>query len=264
MKTLLVWLPFVAISSIFCTLVAIMVQQDVRISANYPQIQIAEDVSLTALSSEVDLSKSIAPFITVFGMGRNVIESTAVLHGSVPVPPKGVFDYARAHGEDRFTWQPEAGVRVAAVVVYHPLGYTGTTTPSFVMSGRSLREVEILESGLATYAFWAWLCMLIVTFVLSLFISKKIIPKIKIADVSPRAEGILNIKKKEPEAVVAPVLASAPVLVPVSVPVPVPTPASTPLPVPKLPTTPVIPTPPIKPQVPDFKTTIYIENDRKN
>ena len=93
---------------------------------------------------------------------------------------------------------------------------------------------------------------------------KKIIPKIKIADVSPRAEGILNIKKKEPEAVVAPVLASAPVLVPVSVPVPVPTPASTPLPVPKLPTTPVIPTPPIKPQVPDFKTTIYIENDRKN
>ena len=230
MKTFLVWLPFVAISSIFCALVVVMVQQDVRISANYPQIQIAEDVSLTALSPEVDMGKSLAPFITVFGMGRNVIESTAILHGSVPVPPKGVFDYARAHGEDRFTWQPEAGVRVAAVVVYHPLGYAGTTTPGFVMSGRSLREVEILESSLAAYAFWAWLCMLIVTFVLSLFISKKLIPKVKIADVSPRADDILNIKKKEPEAVVAP----------------------------------VIPAPSIEPQVPDFKTTIYIENDRKN
>jgi len=179
-KIFWLWLSFAAVVTIMCGLVYLLVQQDIRQSANYPQSQIAEDVTSSVGSggsSLVDISRSLAPFFTIFDATGNVVQSNAVLNGSTPVPPHGVFSYAQAqaNGEDRFTWQPQADVRVAAVLVYHPGNTGGATSTSagfFVLSGRSLRDVEILESRLAGDTFFAWLSGLVVMFILSIFVAK--------------------------------------------------------------------------------------------
>ena len=157
------WLPLAIATAGLCGLVYGSVQQSLRMGANDPQIQMAEDaaIALNAGASmdslvpttRVELSTSLAPFIMVFDDSGNVLASTATLHGKVPVYPSGVLDYTRQHGEDRVTWQPENGVRMATVVVRYDQG--------FVLAGRSLREVEIREnnmegiSGVALLFIWA-------------------------------------------------------------------------------------------------------------
>jgi hypothetical protein len=67
----------------------------------------------------------------------------------------GVFDYVRQHDQDRITWQPEPGVRIATVVA----GYTGSQS-GFVLAGRSLREVEKRESQAEMEAGVVWIVTL--------------------------------------------------------------------------------------------------------
>jgi hypothetical protein len=144
------WLPLAIATAGLCGLVYLAVQQSLRISANDPQIQMAED-AVSALDagtsvdsivpgSKVELSTSLAPFIIVFDDSGNVVGSSATLHGVTPNYPTGVLDYTRKNGEDRVTWQPENGIRMATVVARYNHG--------FVMAGRSLREVEIRISNL--------------------------------------------------------------------------------------------------------------------
>ena len=156
------WLPLAIATAGLCGLVYLAVQQSLRIGANDPQIQMAEDaasalnggasVDSIVPSTRVELSTSLAPFIIVFDDSGKVLASTATLHGSVPVYPPGVLDYTRQHTEDRVTWQPESGVRMASVAVHYDKG--------FIVAGRSLREVEIRIGniqnicGLALLAIW--------------------------------------------------------------------------------------------------------------
>ena len=157
------WLPLAIATAGLCGLAYLAVQQSMRIGANDPQIQMAEDAA-SALNGganpdsivpagKVELATSLAPYIMVFDNSGNVLAASATLHGALPVYPAGVLDYTRSHAEDRVTWQPEAGVRMATVVVRYDQG--------FVLAGRSLREVEIRIdnigkiSGLALLAIWA-------------------------------------------------------------------------------------------------------------
>jgi hypothetical protein len=160
---ILKWLPIAIATAGLCGLVYLTVQQSLRMSANDPQIQMAQDaasaldggasVDSIVPANKVELAASLAPFIMVFDDSGNVLASSATLHGSIPVYPSGVLDYTRQNGEDRVTWQPENGVRMATVVVRFDKG--------FVLAGRSLREVEIRESnlekisGLALLVIWA-------------------------------------------------------------------------------------------------------------
>jgi len=157
------WLPLAIATAGLCGLVYLTVQQSLRIGANDPQIQLAEDTasalnageSIGSLvsASKVEIANSLAPFVMVFDDSGKVLASSATLHGAVPAYPSGVLDYTRQSGQDRVTWQPESGVRMATVVVRFEHG--------FVMAGRSLREVEKREdqaellSGLALLAIWA-------------------------------------------------------------------------------------------------------------
>jgi hypothetical protein len=157
------WLPLAIATAGLCGLAYMTVQQSLRQGANDPQIQMAEDaasalnggasVNSIMPATNVELTTSLAPFIIVFDDSGNVLAASATLHGSVPVYPSGVLDYARQHGEDRVTWQPETGVRMATVVARYDKG--------FVLAGRSLREVEIRESnieeisGVAMLFIWA-------------------------------------------------------------------------------------------------------------
>jgi hypothetical protein len=162
-RIIMKWLPLAIIVAGLCGLVYLTVQQSLRMAANDPQIQMAEDAAnilnggasadSVIPATKVELANSLAPFIIVFDDFGKVLASSATLHGSVPVYPSGVLDYTRQHGEDRVTWQPENGVRMATVVVRYDNG--------FVLAGRSLREVEIRESniekisGIAMLFIWA-------------------------------------------------------------------------------------------------------------
>ena len=138
-------------------------QQVLRQSANDPQVQIAEDTAyalqngaspadfMPASRQPFDMSQSLAPFTVIFDSGGVILESSADLHGQSFSFPIGIFDYAKANSEDRFTWQPEIGVRSAAVLKYYGGGH-----PGFVLVGRSLREVEIREDNLEKMVGLAW------------------------------------------------------------------------------------------------------------
>jgi hypothetical protein len=69
------------------------------------------------------------------------------LHGLPPILPSGVLEYVNQHGEDRITWEPELGVRLATVIVK-----VEGSNPGFVLAARSLREVEIREDQVLTLA----------------------------------------------------------------------------------------------------------------
>jgi hypothetical protein len=140
-------IPLAVVITLLSGLLYGTLQQVLRINANDPQIQMAEDAA-TALangklidsvvpSTQVDIATSLAPYIIMFDNSGKAIASSGLLHNQLPALPSGVFDYVRQNGEDRLTWQPEPGVRSATVVTRF-----GGAQPGFVMVGRSLREVE--------------------------------------------------------------------------------------------------------------------------
>ena len=144
------------------------VQQDLRQSANDPQIQMAEDtaakladgqqVQNVVPSEKVDIANSLAPYIIVFDATGKPIASSVQLNGQTPTIPSGVFDYVRQNGEDRITWQPQSGVRSAIVVTQFKGPNSG-----FVLAGRSLREVEIREDDIMHLILLGWIAILLVT-----------------------------------------------------------------------------------------------------
>lgn len=171
------WIPLSIVITAFCGLTYLTVQQNYRQSANDPQIQMSEDIASTLESGKevasvipgnaVDLSKSLAPFIIVFNDAGQPISSNASLVGRIPVPPKGVFTYTKDHGQDRFTWQPRDGVRIAAVVTSYKQG------SGFVLAGRSLREVEKRSYQLLVHVGVVW-AVTILSSLLSIIIFVKL------------------------------------------------------------------------------------------
>lgn len=152
-KVLKQWLPLAVVIAALGLLAYTLAQQVYRMSANDPQIQMAEDgaaaissgaaVNSIVPSGKVNIASSLAPFVIVLDDSGKVIASNADLRGQVPPMPAGVLDYVRTKGEDRVTMQPEPGVRFAAVITR----FTGSSN-GFVLAGRSLREVEIREDNL--------------------------------------------------------------------------------------------------------------------
>jgi hypothetical protein len=108
----------------------------------------------------VEISTSLAPFMVLYSNTGEPLASSGLLHGIVPLLPSGVFDHTRQNAEDRVSWQPESGVRIAAVVVAY-----GGAQSGFVLAGRSLREVEKRESQVEQISGIAWLVTLAVSLV---------------------------------------------------------------------------------------------------
>ncbi len=168
LRSLLAWLPFAVVITFAAGIAYGLDQQNLRQGANDPQIQLAEDAAsrldagaaaatvIPTTGTPVDIARSLAPFVIVYNANDAPLASTGTLDGAVPVPPQGVSASARS-AEDRVTWQPRNGVRIAAVVV----AYRGGT----VLAGRSLRVVEQREDdALATTAV-LWLGALVLTWV---------------------------------------------------------------------------------------------------
>lgn len=139
--------------------------QAIRQPANHPQVEIAanavsrlnggESPSAVVPAHRIDLGQSQEPYVIVADLKHAVLASSASLGGEVVLPPAGVFEYVSAHGEERLTWAPAAGVRSWIVVDSFDGG--------FVVAGRSPGDGEqtayllifwgaILALGLAVVA----------------------------------------------------------------------------------------------------------------
>lgn len=160
------WIPLAIVTAGVCGLVYLATQQTYRANANDPQIQMAEDAA-SALSNgtapetlvptaKIDIATSLSPFLMIFDETGKVVASSATLHGQNPSIPAGILDYVKQNGEDRFTWQPENGIRIAAVVT--------KSDHNFVLAGRSLRETEKRIDQTGTLSVAAALVILVVVF----------------------------------------------------------------------------------------------------
>ena len=161
-RALAFFLPVAVLATLCCGFVYTAVQQDLRMGANDPQLQLAEDAA-RALdggaqaatlvgSAKVDVAVSLAPFMAIYDRSGTVLATDGQLDGHDPVPPLGVLDAARQDPPNAVTWEPRAGVRIASVTV----PWHGGT----VLGGRSLREVEREEANIVLLAVAAWLVML--------------------------------------------------------------------------------------------------------
>ena len=169
-RALAIFLPVGVLATLCCGLVYTAAQQDLRMAANDPQVQLAEDAA-RALdagaqpatlvgASKVDVATSLAPFVVIYDRSGSVLAASGRLDGHDPDPPLGVLDAARADSPNRVTWQPRAGVRIASVTVR----WTGGT----VLAGRSLREIERQTDNIRTLVAAAWFLMVVALIIAAL------------------------------------------------------------------------------------------------
>jgi hypothetical protein len=170
------WLVLAVGITLFSGVVYVVAQQNLRMGANDPQIQMAEDGARSLAENvepesilptgKIDIALSLVPYLAIFDEDGNLLTSNATLHGGAIEIPAGVFEYTRQHGEDRITWQPEAGVRCATVVVH-----VESEAGGFVVAGRSLRLAEERVDQLNTLVGLGWLGTMVGTFLLTLFLN---------------------------------------------------------------------------------------------
>jgi hypothetical protein len=137
-------------------------QQTWRLMANEPQEWMAQsaandaalDATSTPGSEHVVIERDEAPYVILYDAKRDAVSGTGYLHGVLPQLPNGVFDAAARTGVNRLTWQPEAGVRQALVIL--PIK-GGNLAGGFAVSGRSLAYTEWQESQLMQRWLLGWL-----------------------------------------------------------------------------------------------------------
>ncbi len=171
-----IWLPIAFASTIISGLIYVSVQQNYRLSANDPQTQIAQDLSEILQNgknaseivgqTQVNISKSLATFIIIYNDQGKPVASQAVMDGRIPTPPQGVFDYTKTNLQNKITWQPKNGIRIAAII--HK--FEGSN-PGFILVGRSLREVEERVVKLATQVKLGLLVVLMGSFIVTFLVA---------------------------------------------------------------------------------------------
>jgi hypothetical protein len=152
----------VIIITIVCLLIYASVQQGYRTSANDPQIQLASDIKEGLEQSRpiegvfpkdsIDLTRSLSVFAALYDNNGQPLRASGYLNRAMPVLPPGVLNTAKNNGEDRVTWQPQSGVRMAMVVMK-----VNAANVHYVAVGRSLKEIERRESDLVFMIFAGWL-----------------------------------------------------------------------------------------------------------
>lgn len=148
----------------------LLAQQIVRIGANESVVQLAEDLARrisqdTTLPQEfppqkIEFSKSLATFLYLFDANKALVGTTASLNNGTAIIPTGVLQKAHDKGENRVTWQPSKGVRIALVATY----FKGKSE-GYIAVGRNLREAERLIDTLFTLAGIGWATTLLLTFI---------------------------------------------------------------------------------------------------
>lgn len=173
------FLPLFILVTCIYGVIAFVVQQNYRQSANDPQIQMAEDTGLALSngqkvadllpSQKIDIATSISPFLVVYDNKGIPVAASGTLNNQLPQLPAGIFGYVDEHSDDRVTWQPIPGIRDAIVVVK----YVTNQGTGYVMAGRSLREIEKRESQLQMQVAIGWVVTILATLLTAIFILPK-------------------------------------------------------------------------------------------
>ena len=139
------------------------VQQSIRMGANDPQIQLAEDTAAKLnngsspadlIGTAVDPTKSLSPFMTIYNKDGIAVATSATTTPALPAIPKGVLINSQDKSFYAITWQPTDNLRLASVSV--------TSHDYYVTSARSLLEVENRENTLLKLMGLGWVMSLIV------------------------------------------------------------------------------------------------------
>lgn len=167
------YLPLVWVITLLLGFGLAALQQTIRLSANQPQLQMATDLTAALSVGEdpaplipprsIDIALSLSPFVIIYNESGQPLLTSVVGFDKLPAMPKGVFDYARSHTDNRITWQPRQDIRVAAVIQHYK---TNDGKSGFVLIGRNLREVEHLEAYILKLAALTWAVTIIGMFVL--------------------------------------------------------------------------------------------------
>ncbi len=142
-------LPLCAAAMCIFATMYMVVQQYIRLSANEIPAQVATDVKIRLEAGEdatkimagmpaVDIGKSLSPFALICNADAAVVAGSGMLNGKYPASPVGSLTFALHEGENRISWQPETGERMATVIL--PYSYNGAK--GYIIAGRSLNEAE--------------------------------------------------------------------------------------------------------------------------
>ncbi len=180
-ETLLSWLPLAIAIIIMSGLIYVVVQQNYRMTANDPQIQIAQDIAVALNKGDVqaeaivpptptsEIATSLSTFVAIYSATGTPIGSSAAIDGKLPTIKESVLAMAKKTGENRVTWQPQAGVRIAAVITT----YKNATESGFILVGRSLKETDIRIAQLGIMTAIASLIALALSFLVMWQMAKK-------------------------------------------------------------------------------------------
>src|SRR4051812_12961500 len=116
MKRLLPWFAAMGLLVVIFGTIYGVVQQAQRSDANYPQIQLAQNLAYTLdrrnelalpLDGHVDIAKNLAPFTIVYDKKGNVVSGSGYLDGKVPKAPLGTLKAAEGQDYHAVTWEPK-------------------------------------------------------------------------------------------------------------------------------------------------------------
>lgn len=163
MKKLIPWLCAAIVVTVFFAVLYAAVQQSQRLGANDPQIQLAQDTAAklnqaiapsAVLPATISLKDSLAPFVIIYDKKGKAVAGSGVIDGNLPSVPFGVLSTSENQAYNAVTWQPQTNIRIASVTV--------AANNYYVLSGRSLSEVEKRESKTLLLAFTGWATSLLV------------------------------------------------------------------------------------------------------
>ena len=168
-KVLITRLPIVAAVSLCIGLSYSLMQQTVRLGANISAAALLDNVvakvdqSTNQLQAMTAISQSRMvqdPFVIFFDANKTILASSFISSGEMSTIPGGVFDYTKAHGEDRVTRQTPGKVRYAIVMRYLP-----QDGGLFLVAGNPLAQYQWLIDQLGIFSTIARVCAMIATLV---------------------------------------------------------------------------------------------------
>lgn len=165
-----VWLAIMGSTTLILGAAYAMVQQSTRLAANDAptvkaqslQALLKQDSSPQGLVSDQKISPhtNYGIFTIITDSNGYVQASDLNINGKTPVPPKGVFEYTKTHGQDNITWQPVSGVRLAAHVESYTINQSKDHPTGFIVTGQSLKPFEDRINTYTALAAAAWVAAL--------------------------------------------------------------------------------------------------------
>lgn len=160
-----IWLAVVGTATLVLGATYAMTQQSTRLAADDLPLATAQrihhELDANANPGDVvpDVKTNLASDSTVFVIitdnSHHVIASSADLNGKTPLPPEGVFDFTKEHGNDHFTWEPAKDVRLATRVI----AYGSNPDDGYIITGQSLQQAENRINTYGALALAAWIAV---------------------------------------------------------------------------------------------------------